>query len=88
MRFIKEFNEYMPDESKLDRLENIISDRYDIKEWRGDKYISISDKTHFLTGPLLNKGRLVDKIFFDINDGSEHEPSLRKAIRNWINKNS
>lgn len=87
---IKEFNEFEPESSEVEKWEEIIKDNYPIYTWKEDKYISISDKTYFLTGKLLNKGRLTDKIFFDIKDDypEAHEPSLRKAIRNWINKNS
>lgn len=87
---IKEFNEFNPDSSEVRKWEEIIKDNYPIYTWKEDKYISISDKTYFLTGHLHNKGRLTDKIFIDIKDDypEVHDPSLRKAIRNWINKNS
>jgi len=87
---IREFNEFDPESSEVEKWEEIIKDNYPIYTWKEDKYISISDKTYFLTGKLLNKGRLTDKIFFDIKDDypEAHDPSLRKAIRNWINKNS
>jgi hypothetical protein len=87
---IKEFNEFEPASSEVEKWEEIIKDNYPIYTWKEDKYISISDKTYFLTGKLLNKGRLTNKIFFDIKDDypESHDPSLRKAIRNWINKNS
>lgn len=87
---IKEFNEFEPESSEVEKWEEMIKDNYPIYTWKEDKYISISDKTYFLTGKLLNKGRLTDKIFFDIKDDypEVHEPSLKKAIRNWINKHS
>lgn len=87
---IREFNEFDPESSEVEKWEEMIKDNYPIYNWKEDKYISISDKTYFLTGKLLNKGRLTNKIFFDIKDDypESHDPSLRKAIRNWINKNS
>jgi hypothetical protein len=87
---IKEFNEFEPESSEVEKWEEIIKDNFPIYNWKEDKYISISDKTYFLTGYLHNKGRLTDKIFIDIKDDypEAHDPSLRKAIRNWINKHS
>jgi hypothetical protein len=90
MKIIREFDKFEPESSEVKRCEEIIKDNYPIHIWKEDKYISISDKTYFLTGSLLNKGRLTDKIFFDMKDDypETHDPSLKKAIRNWINKHS
>ena len=58
------------------------------------KTIEVSGKNQYLSGPILVKSRLVDKLFYDIKyDADEkgsviHEPSLRKAIKIWIDKHS
>jgi hypothetical protein len=90
MKYIKEFNEYQPDESSVTDLEKYLNVRYEIKDFRGDKLILIDDKPYYLTGFQFNKGRLTDKIYYDVNSEvmDLHEPSLRKAIKNWIDKNS
>lgn len=90
MKYIKEFNEYEPDESSVRDLEKYLDVRYEIKDFRGDKLIVIDDKPYYLSGFQFNKGRLTDKIFYDITSEvmDLHEPSLRKAIKNWIDKHS
>jgi len=90
MKYIKEFNEYQPDESSVTDLEKYLNVRYEIKDFRGDKLILIDDKPYYLTGFQFNKGRLTDKIYYDVTSEvmDLHEPSLRKAIKNWIDKNS
>ena len=90
MKYIKEFNEYQPDESSVRDLEKYLDVRYEIKDYRGDKLIVIDDKPYFLTGFQFNKGRLTDKIFYDVTSEvmDLHEPSLRRAIKNWIDKHS
>ena len=90
MKYIKEFNEYQPDESSARDLEKYLDVRYEIKDFRGDKLIVIDDKPYYLTGFQFNKGRLTDKIFHDITSEvmDLHEPSLRRAIKNWIDKHS
>lgn len=88
MKYIKEFNEYESDESSVRDLEKYLDVRYEIKDFRGDKLILIDDRPYYLSGFQFNKGRLTDKIFYDITSEvmDLHEPSLRKAIKNWIDK--
>jgi len=90
MKYIKEFNEYQPDESSVRDLEKYLDVRYEIKDFRDDKLIVIDDTPYYLTGFQFNKGRLTDKIFHDITSEvmDLHEPSLRRAIKNWIDKHS
>lgn len=90
MKYIKEFSEYQPDESSVRDLEKYLDVRYEIKDYRGDKLIVIDDKPYYLTGFQFNKGRLTDKIFYDVTSEvmDLHEPSLRRAIKNWIDKHS
>jgi hypothetical protein len=90
MKYIKEFNEYQPDESSVRDLEKYLDVRYEIKDFRGDKLIVIDDKPYYLTGLQFNKGRLTDKIYYDVTSEvmDLHEPSLRKAIKSWIDKHN
>lgn len=91
MKYIKEFNEYEPDQESVLEWEKYLDQNYQIEDFRGDKLIVIDDKPLYITGSLFNKGRLTDKIFNDISykEGLEiHEPSLRRAIKNWIDGHS
>ena len=90
MKYIREFNEYEPDKSSVTYLEKYLDVRYEIKDFRGDKLIVIDDKPYYLTGFQFNKGRLTDKIYYDVTSEvmDLHEPSLRRAIKNWIDKHS
>jgi hypothetical protein len=89
MRHIKEFDQYQPDESSIQDLEKYLDDRYEVTNYRGDRLVVIDDKPFYLTGFQFNKGKLTDKIFYDITSDvmDLHEPSLRRAIKNWIDKN-
>lgn len=93
MRYIKEYNEYQPNEDTVKRWCDYLDNNYPIKQ-DSDRFIVIDDKSYFLTGILFNKGRLVNKIFSDIfysdkMSGSKiDKPSLRRAIKNWIDINS
>ena len=88
MKYIREFNEYEPNKSSVTDLERYLDVRYEIIDYRGDKLIVIDDKPFYLTGFQFNKGRLTDKIFYDVTlDVMDlHQPSLRRAIKNWIDK--
>ena len=90
MKYIREFNEYEPDKSSVTDLEKYLNVRYEIKDFRGDKLIVIDDKPYYLTGFQFNKGRLTDKIYYDVTSEvmDLHEPSLRRAIKTWIDKHN
>lgn len=85
---------YQPDNDSVERWIKFIENKYQIKDYNGMKIIEIDYKSYYLSGPLFNKNRITQKIFFDItNDESLsesqiHIPSLRKAIKNWIDLNS
>lgn len=94
MKYLKEFNEYQPDMNSVENWESFLNDRYKIEEIDGRRFIMIDYKPYYLKGRIHSKKRITDKIFWDIKyeseeNGSEiHEPSLRKAIKNWIDKSS
>lgn len=94
MRYIKEFHEYEPDENSVSKWIEWIKQNYTIGIDQGDKYIIIDEKPFYLTGFRFNKGNLSNSLFYDITSGEKshdqmdiHEPSLRKAIKNWIDIN-
>lgn len=85
MNFLLEYNEYQPEKNLVKKYYSLIDDKYKIYDHDGkNKFISIDDKTFFITGWLYNKGVIKNRIFNDISDDIEdlHEPSLRKAIKN------
>ena len=91
MKYLKEFNEYQPDSQEVPKWIEYIENNYQIEEYRGEKLIILDDKPFYLTGFLFDKGRLTNKLYFDIlsnNDSDIHVPSLRKAIKIWIDSNS
>lgn len=85
---------YEPINKKVEELIRIIDERYQVKVDRKMSYIMIDHKVYYLSGFLFNKTRIVNKIFLDMEyyfeeTGKEmHEPSLRKAIKTWVDLNS
>jgi hypothetical protein len=100
MKYLENFNSYDVPNGKEPILDSVnkwmefLDKRYPISDFRNMKTIQIEDKMRFLSGSFLTKKRLTDQIFYDIKtdeemQGSEiHEPSLRKAIKEWIDKYS
>jgi hypothetical protein len=100
MKYLENFNKYnhplgkLPLEDQVQNWIQYLDDNYPISIFRNMKTIEVSGKNQYLSGPILVKSRLVDKLFYDIKyDADEkgsviHEPSLRKAIKIWIDKNS
>ena len=86
MRYLKEFNEYEPKTDKVSEYKDLLDRKYNISEYQDDKFVIIDDKSYYLTGTFFNKGFLTKKIFNDVihQITDVHEPSLRKAIKNWI----
>jgi hypothetical protein len=85
---------YEPRDKEVEELVEVIDKRYKVKVDRKMSYVMIDDKVHYLSGFLFNKGRIVNKMFLDIKYYFEeigkklNEPSLRKAIKTWIDLNS
>jgi len=96
MKYLENFNSYdkEPILDSVDEWIEFLDNRYPIYDFRDMKTIEIEGKMRFLSGSLLTKKRLTDQIFYDIKTSEEmqgskiHEPSLRKAIKDWINKYS
>lgn len=100
MKYLENFNKYndplgkLPLDEQVNNWLKYLDENYPISVFRNMKTIQVMDKTQYLSEPLLVKSRLVDKLFIDIKyDADEkgsviHEPSLRRAIKVWIDKNS
>jgi hypothetical protein len=86
MNFILEFNEWKPDPKQIQFWQNYVEEHYPVKMYDGAKFIIIDENPLYITGNYSNKGRLIQKLFLDIQgnfQGEIHEPSLRKAIKFW-----
>ena len=86
MRYLESFQDKQPDKSTVDMWQNYIEQQYSDKIFDTEfgKMVQIDDKTYFLN----NKTDVVNRMFFEISNnirGKIHEPSLRRAIKNWIN---
>jgi hypothetical protein len=100
MKYLENFSKYndplgkLPLDEQVNNWLKYLDENYPISVFRNMKTIQVMDKTQYLSEPLLVKSRLVDKLFIDIKyDADEkgsviHEPSLRRAIKVWIDKNS
>jgi hypothetical protein len=91
MKFLENYSDYQPQNNLVDEYLKIISSKYKSKSspYVPHKYVEVDDRMHYLSGNFKNKGRLIDKIFFDLTyDNEFHKPSLRKAIKIWIDDNS
>ena len=92
MRHISNFNDWKPIPELVSEYEDILYKNFEIKNFENQKIILIDDKMYYLSGPFSNKGNLTNKIYHQVYDKyllhSSHEPSLRRAIKNWIDSNS
>jgi len=91
MNIIKEFSEFQPKEELVKKYFSQIEEKYQIikDSMSGHKIVLIDEKIYYLSGPFGNKKRLTNRIYFDITyDADFHEPSLRKAIKDWVDINS
>jgi hypothetical protein len=72
MKYLENFNKYNHPLGKLplqDQVQNwvqYLDDNYPISLFRNMKTIEVSGKNQYLSGPILVKSRLVDKLFYDI----------------------
>lgn len=94
MKYLNEHpSNIKPIESKVNEYKKIIKDRYKInkKNYQGRKmaYAVVDEKIIYLDGPFSSKSRLINKINLDMKDIKNlHEPSLRRAIKDWIDENT
>lgn len=86
MKFLLEYSQYEPQKDLVKDYYLLINDKYKIYYHEENKFISIDDKNYFIKGWLYNKGVVTNKIYNDMSNDIEdlHEPSLRKAIKEWL----
>lgn len=89
MNYLEKFETYYPIDDEVDVALKFLREKYKVNSHRflnkEIKYISVDDKMVAISGPLKNKGRAVDKIYWDVKDKlSVSEPSLRRAIKDFI----
>lgn len=86
MKFLESFSDRNPDDKQVKMWEDYLDKNYtNFYDTEFGKMIMVDDKSYF----LKDKGELTNRIFFDIKNVIEanlHEPSLRKAIKNWIDR--
>ena len=97
MRHLRTFESFEPKEDEVEKVLDMIKSKYEVKEGQIEigrpqevKYITIDEKTVYLTGPLANKSYLSSKIFNDLADEVElySEASINKAIKIFIDQQS
>ena len=91
------FESFAPKEDEVEKVLDIIKSKYEVKEDRIEigkqysvKYITIDEKSIYITGPLANKSYLRSKLFNDLVDEVElySEASINKAIKIFIDQQS
>lgn len=91
MKFIDDYSDFLPQEDIVSDYKDLVDKKYQIidDESSGYKVVLIDDRLYYLTGPFGFKSKLANRIYFDMSSEKEyHEPSLRKAIKEWIVTNS
>lgn len=88
MKFLENFSDREPIESQVKMWEVYLDDNYKrFYDTEFGKRVAVDDKSYF----LKDKSELADQIVIDIKNsvkGKIHEGSLRRAIKNWINRNN
>jgi len=88
MKFLESFSDREPIESQVKMWEVYLDDNYKrFYDTEFGKRIAFGDKSYF----LKDKSELSDQMVLDIKNsvkGKIHEGSLRRAIKNWINRNN
>lgn len=97
MRHLRTFESFEPKEDEVEKVLDMLKSKYVVKEGQIEigkpqsvKYITIGEKTVYITGPLANKSILRSKIFNDIAEEVElcSEASINKAIKIFIDQQS
>jgi hypothetical protein len=88
MKFLESFLDRYPDENQVKYWEEYLDKNYqNFSDTQFGRMIKIDDKSYFLN----NKGDITNRIFYDVKlnySGSIHQSSLRRAIKNWIDRNN
>ena len=88
MKFLETFSERYPTEDDVKFWEDYLDQNYTkFSNTEFGKMIQIDDKSYF----LRNKREVTDRLFWDIKysfNQQIYQPSLRRAIKNWIDRNN
>lgn len=91
MNLIKEYSEFSPKQELVDQYRKLLDDKYEViyDKNSGYKMVLVDERLYYLGGPYVSKGRLSARMYFDLTyDEKFHEPSMRRAIKDWIDDNS
>jgi len=91
MRLITEYSEFLPKDDLVDKYYKQIGDKYEVitDNISGYKLVLIDERIYYLNGPYGFKSKIINRIFFDMSyDSDIHQPSLRRAIKDWVDNNS
>lgn len=88
MKFLESFSDREPIESQVKMWEEYLGENYKrFYNTEFGKRVAVDDKSYY----LKHKSQLTDQIVIDIKNsvkGKIHEGSLRRAIKNWIDRNN
>ena len=86
MKFLESFSDRNPVDNQVKMWVDYLDENYkNFFNTEFGKMVAVGDKSFF----TKNKRQLTDEIFLDIKNnvkGKISDASLRKAIKNWINK--
>jgi hypothetical protein len=86
MKFLENYSEWYPNVEEVKKCEEYLDENYKrFTNTEFGKMILVDDKSYFLN----NKSELTDRIYYDVinKDTNFSKSSLRKAIKNWIDRN-
>jgi hypothetical protein len=86
VKFLENYSEWYPNEEEVKKCEEYLDENYKrFTDTEFGKMILVDDKSYFLN----NKSELTDRIYYDVinKDINFSKSSLRKAIKNWIDRN-
>lgn len=88
MKFLESFSDRLPIDKQVEMWEKYLQENYNrFYDTEFGKRLAVDDKSYF----LKDKSQLTDMLVIDIKNtvkGKIHEGSLRKAIKNWIDRNN
>jgi hypothetical protein len=88
MKFLESFEDRYPDDNQIKYWEEYLDKNYNnFSDTQFGRMLQIDDKSYF----IKNKGDIINRIFYEIKSKLSmniHDASLRRAIKNWIDRNN